>query len=126
MDHRMAEPQMSTLAGGLLTAAAAVLTGDYFVICVCALAGATWPLAAASTQTRMQGAFLLVRLVLTAAALSSVAAYLIEAHFHIPATKALAPVAFLIAAMGDRWQTILGALGDRLTRWVSSVGEGRK
>ena len=122
----MPEPQTSTLAGGLFTAVAAVLTGDYFVIVVCALAGATWPLAAATTHTRTQGAFLLVRLVLTAAALSSVAAYLIGFYLHVPATKALAPVAFLIAAMGDRWQTIIGALGDRLTRFVTSAGEDGK
>lgn len=117
----MAEPQ-TTIFGALITATAAVLTGDYFVICVCALAGATWPLAATSTQTRRQGAFLLVRLVLTAAALSSVIAFLIEFYLHIPATKALAPVAFVIAALGDRWQSIINALGDSLAKLASTLG----
>ena len=121
----MADPQASLLAsalGAVLTSAAAVLTGDYFVICVCALAGATWPLAAAPTQTRRQGAFLLVRLVLAAAALSSSIAFLIEFYLHIPSTKALAPVAFVIAALGDRWQSIIGALGDALARAASAFG----
>lgn len=116
-----AEPHSSNLAA-LLVAAAGPMAGDYSVIVFAALAGGLWPLAGAETKTRAQGAYLLLRLVMTAAVFAGGAALVLESQIHIPAAKALAPVAFLIAALGDRWQAIFGALGDGLARFLNSLG----
>lgn len=115
------EPHSSNVAA-FLVAAVGPMTGDYSVIVFAALAGGLWPLAGAETKTRSEGAYLLLRLVTMAAVFAGTAALVLESQFHIPATKALAPVAFLIAALGDRWQAIFAALGDGLARFFSSLG----
>lgn len=114
----MAEPQTSIAA--VFVALISPLTGSFSVIVFAALAGATWPLAAADTATRKQGAFLLVRLVLTSAALTGFIAFLVEQQFGFPANKVLAPVAFLIAWFGDAWRDP-GALVDKATAMARQI-----
>jgi len=114
----MAEPQTSVTA--VIVALLTPLTGPFSVIVFAALAGATWPLAAADTATRKQGAFLLIRLVLTSVALTGFVAFLVERQFGFPANKLLAPVAFLIAWFGDAWRDP-GALVDKATAIVRQI-----
>lgn len=114
----MAEPQTSVAA--VLVALLSPLAGPFSVIVFAALAGATWPLAAADTATRKQGAFLLIRLVLTSAALTGFVAFLLEQQFGFPANKVLAPVAFLIAWFGDAWRDP-GALVDKATAMARQI-----
>ena len=114
----MAEPQTS--AAAVVVALLSPLTGPFSVIVFAALAGATWPLAAADTATRKQGAFLLIRLVLTSVALTGFVAFLVEQQFGYPANKLLAPVAFLIAWVGDAWRDP-GALVDKAAALVKQV-----
>lgn len=114
----MAEPQTSIAA--VFVALISPLTGSFSVIVFAALAGATWPLASASTATRWQGAFLLLRLVLTSVALTGFIAYLVEQQVGYPANKLLAPVAFLIAWIGDAWRDPV-ALIDKATALVRQV-----
>lgn len=114
----MAEPQTSVAA--VVVALLSPLAGPFSVIVFAALAGATWPLAAADTATRKQGAFLLVRLVLTSAALTGFIAFLVEQQFGFPANKVLAPVAFLIAWFGDAWRDP-GALVDKATAMARQI-----
>ncbi len=120
----MAEPQTSLAA--VFVALISPLTGPFSVIVFAALAGATWPLASASTATRWQGAFLLLRLVLTSVALTGFIAYLVEQQSGYPANKVLAPVAFLIAWFGDAWRDP-GALVDKaaaMARQIKAVFTG--
>lgn len=120
----MAEPQTS--AAAVVVALLSPLTGPFSVIVFAALAGATWPLAAADTATRRQGAFLLIRLVLTSAALTGFIAFLVEQQLGFPANKVLAPVAFLIAWFGDAWRDP-GALVDKaaaMARQIKAVFTG--
>lgn len=114
----MAEPQTSVTA--VVVALLTPFTGPFSVIVFAALAGATWPLAAADTATRRQGAFLLIRLVLTSAALTGFVAFLLEQQFGYPANKVLAPVAFLIAWFGDAWRDP-GALVDKATAMAKQI-----
>lgn len=114
----MAEPQTSVAA--VLVALLSPLTGPFSVIVFAALAGATWPLAAADTATRKQGAFLLIRLVLTSAALTGFIAFMVEQQFGFPANKVLAPVAFLIAWFGDAWRDP-GALVGKATAMARQI-----
>lgn len=120
----MAEPQTS--AAAVVVALLSPLTGPFSVIVFAALAGATWPLAAADTATRKQGAFLLLRLVLTSVALTGFIAFLVEQQVGYPANKVLAPLAFLIAWFGDAWRTP-GTLVDKalaIAKQIKSVITG--
>lgn len=117
----MSEPNSSTF-GALAVAALGPMLGDYTVILFAALAGGLWPLASAETQTRMQGASLLLRLVLMAFVFAGAAAWVVESQFHVPAARVLAPVAFLISAVGNRWQDVFSALGNGLAKFFGSLG----
>lgn len=115
----MHEPHHSATA--VLVAAASTFFGTYAVIIFAALAGALWPLSGAKTATRTDGALLLLRLVLTAAALTGFVAWAVEKNLGLPASEAMAPVAFVIAAVGDRWRDILDSIVER----VRSIIGGR-
>lgn len=118
----MAEPHSTgtTLMVGAVVASAP-LAGDYAVIVFASLAGALWPLSAASGITRMAGAMLVTRLVMTASALTWFVARLIELQYGIPMGHLLSPVAFVIAMMGDNWRKVVGALESVLTSKAKSV-----
>lgn len=119
----MTEP-VSTTGVGLVVLATAVLgpaAGEYAVIVLSALAGSLWALSKLQTASRAAGALLMLRLMLTAAALTGVAAWWIEETYQIPAHQMLAPIAFSIAALGDRWGPMLDAVGARLTRMIGGA-----
>jgi hypothetical protein len=115
----MAEPQTSTTAA--VIAAAAPLAGQYALIVLAALAGSLCALSWATTTTRVDGAKLLMRVVLTATALTGAIAWVLEAKAGFPASKALVPVAFFIGYFGDRWGEIREALVARLLSFIGGV-----
>lgn len=104
----MAEPQSSAVAGVLV--ALSLFTGDYAIIVFAALAGAMWPLSKAQTATRWDGAFLLIKLVLTSAALTGFVVWVVEQKTGYPSSKLLSPVAWAIA----RWPDLLTQIKDRV------------
>ncbi len=75
-----------------------------------AVAGGLWPLSAASTRSRCDGALLMFKLVSAALVFTGLVAYLLERTQAIPATRALAPIAFLIAVAGNRWMGVVDSL----------------
>lgn len=117
----MAEPTSTTGAGlaAMMIATLGPAAGEYATIVFAALAGSLWPLSSAGGLTRETGALMLLRLVLTSASLAGVAAWVVTQHWSIPATTALAPVAFGIAALGDAWRGVFRAVAKRLSSLIS-------
>jgi hypothetical protein len=83
-----------------------------------------WPLSAATTSTKMAGAWLLVRCTLTALILTAFLSGLLEQLFGIHAVESLAPVAFCIGALGNGWRPVFDALGAAITALVGRKGGG--
>ena len=122
----MTEPTIPVSVGivGLGITTLGPLAGPYAVILVSALAGAMWALAAAPTATRSAGAMLVLRLVLTAVMLTSGVAWVLEAQYDWPGHQLLAPVAFVIGMVGDRWRSLLDKLLAFGERWLSRRAGG--
>jgi len=117
----MSEPHAST-ASAFLIALTATLTGDYSNIVFCALIGTLWPLASAKTETRAEGAMLILRLTLTSSVCTGLIVWLIESNFHVPAQKAMGPVALMISAMGNRWNAVFDAVGSVIVKALGMLG----
>lgn len=88
--------------------------GEYAAIVFCALAGSLWALQRVKTDTRVDGALMILRLVLTAVVLTAPALWWLEANYHWPAGRMLPPVAFAIGAFGDRWPELIEKVRERL------------
>jgi hypothetical protein len=112
----MTEPTSATTTG-LVAVAVALLgpaAGEYAVIVLSALAGSLWALSRIETTSRASGAALIARLVLTAVVLTGGLSYWLESEYDWPVHQILAPVAFAIGALGDRWPALLDSLWRRL------------
>lgn len=123
----MPEP---TSTSGLSLAALAIAilgpaAGPYALIVFAALAGALWPLSAATTMTRKAGAGLLLRCTTLAVVMTGGISMLIESYQGIPASEALAPVAFLIGALGNGWRPVIDALVKIAQRTASAAARDR-
>lgn len=123
----MAEP--STSAGMSLTVIGIALlgpmAGPYAVIVFAALAGAMWPLSASQTESRLAGAWLLLRVTLTAVVLTLFIASIIERTWGVPPSESLGSVALGIGALGNSWRTIWEALGNGLRGFLRRLGGGK-
>lgn len=110
----MSEP--TTLLPASLTAAVIAflgpLAGQYALIVVGGLAGALLALSATKT-TGKQAAWMLLRLVLAAIALTSSLAWWAQTRYDIPAAEILSPIAFVIGLAGDQ---MIGAIRRGCTR----------
>lgn len=120
----MPEP---TSTSGISLAAVSIallgpMAGPYALIVFAALAGALWPLSAADTMTRSAGFWLMLRCTLTAVALTSALSLLLQSRWQIPASEALAPVAFAIGALGNGWRPVFEAIGSAVRGVLSSIG----
>jgi hypothetical protein len=116
----MAEPT-STGSAGLAVVLIALLgpaAGEYATIVFAALAGSLWPLSSRSSPSRSDGAFFVIRLVLTASVLTSVVSWYVERKLSLPTHNALAPVAFSIGAIGDNWKGLITAITSRLRKKI--------
>lgn len=112
----MPEPTTSTgvgLTAGLI-ALLGPLAGEYATILFASLAGAMWAMARRPASTRLDAALFLVRVVGAAFVFASLLAWGATALFGVPATHALATAAFFVGAVGDRWQSVIGDLLDRV------------
>lgn len=122
----MAEPIQTTVAGvSLITLAVAIFgpnAGPYIVIILGSLGGGLWALSRAVLATRLQGAWLMLRCVLTAVVLTALIATLVGPFFRMPVTEAYVVVAFVIGALGDKWQDIFDGIKTRLLTLLSTAG----
>ena len=114
----MAEPVQSTLAGvSLITLAVAVFgpqAGPYIVIVLGALGGGLWALSSATLETRLQGAWLMLRCLVTAIVLTAMIAGLLGPWLGIDTLETYAAVAFCIGALGNKWIEIIDAIKQRV------------
>lgn len=121
----MAEPT-ATSAGISLTVLSVTLlgplAGPWALIAFAALAGAMWPLSAAPTETRLSGAWLLLRCTLTAIVLTVFIAGIVERIWGMPINESLAPVALLIGALGNGWRPVFEAAGVAAKVLVGKTG----
>ena len=121
----MPDPITST-AGSVSLAVVAVallgpMAGPYVVIVFAALAGSLWPLSFDQTITRSQGAWLVIRCTTLAVVLTSgVSEYLNDVYGVAPGDS-MAPVALLIAALGNGWRPVFGALSDGVAMLAARV-----
>jgi hypothetical protein len=122
----MAEPILQTAAAGVsivtvATAVAGPLAGPYLVIVLGAISGGLWALSStAATATRLDGALLMLRCVLTAVLLTALIAQVLGARFGIQVTELYAGVSLVIGAMGNRWQDVIDSVRDRLRMIITN------
>lgn len=118
----MAEPIQSTVAGvSLITLAVAIFgphAGPYLVIVLGSIGGGLWALAGARVQTRMQGAWLMLRCLVTAIALTAMIAGLLGPWLGTDTLEAYVVVAFAIGALGNHWLEIIDSLKNRVSNFV--------
>ncbi|MFZ2309591.1 MAG: hypothetical protein WAW73_19655 [Rhodoferax sp.] len=124
----MAEPVIQAAATGvslvtLATAIAGPLAGPYLVITLGGVSGGLWALSSTSGTTRMQGAMLMLRCVLTAVLLTALIAQVLGARFGIQVTELYALVSLVIGMLGNRWQDIIDAVRDRLRLLITRAPE---
>jgi len=121
----MAEP--TTSAAGISIVALAIallgpLAGPYALIFFAALAGSLWPLSAAATATRVDGAWLVLRCTLTSVVLTGGAAAWLQSEYKIQVDESIGPVAFAFGALGNGWRTVIDALADALSSALKYFG----
>ncbi len=118
----MAEPIQSTVAGvSLVTLAVAVFgpnAGPYIVIVLGSLGGGLWALSSATLETRMQGAWLMLRCVVTAIVLTAMIAGLLGPWLGVSTMETYAAVAFIIGALGNKWLEIIEAIKTRMSNVI--------
>lgn len=123
----MTEPVNTTLAGvSLITLAVALFgpnAGPYIVIVLGSIGGALWALSGATLTTRIDGAWLMLRCVLTAVVLTALIAGSVGPFFSLPVTEVYAAVAFVIGALGNKWQDIFESIKTRLQGVISNGGK---
>lgn len=124
----MAEPVIQAAATGvslvtLATAIAGPLAGPYLVITLGGVSGGLWALSSTSGTTRLQGAMLMLRCVLTAVLLTALIAQVLGARFGIQVTELYALVSLVIGMLGNRWQDIIDAVRDRLRLLITRAPE---
>lgn len=122
----MPEPVQTAAASvSLMTLAVTMfgpLVGPYIVILLGSVAGGLWALSSAKSQTRMQGAWLMLRCVFTALVLTAVIAGVIGLRFDVPVTEAYVVVSFVIGMLGNRWQDVIETIKTRLQTLISTAG----
>ena len=107
----------------LLIAGLGPLAGPYAAIVFAALAGALWPLSGTDSMTRSDGAWMMVRVTLTAVVLTAVIANYIQRTYEIPANEVFAPVAFVIGTLGNGWRKVFRMIGKAISNFGGSKSE---
>jgi len=115
----MAEPTLPASAGVVAVGVALLgpAAGPYAAIVLGSLAGALWALAAASTERKRDGAWLLLRLMLTAVVLTVGVSVWIEQRYGLPARDVLPGVAFVLGMGPERWRAVITTVADLRRRF---------
>jgi len=127
MDHNFNPVELAILALSTLFAKhLADILGPIAVIILFAGVGAGWAISRREEQlTRVGLALFFVRIILTALAVTALAAETISRYFSpLPAAWFIGPLAFLIGAIGDDWTAIGRWASSGIAAWVRrKIGE---
>lgn len=127
----MAETAAATatamVSGERLTAlfvlAVGPVAGPWLLIVAAAGSGALIGVSGVETASRVEALRLAVALMAMAIFLTGILASMLERMYGIPVNELIAPVAWIIGALGRRWRPILAGVGE----WIGSAfGGGRK
>lgn len=123
----MPEP---TSSAGISIAALSIallgpLAGPYALIVFAALAGTLWPLSAANTMTRWEGAWLVLRCTMTSVILTGAAATWLHSQYGWQVDETIAPVALAFGALGNGWRAVLDKLSGIVNGIVGSINVGK-
>jgi len=77
-----------------------------------------WALSSATLDTRMQGAWLMLRCLVTAIVLTAMIAGLLGPWLGIDALEVYVVVAFIIGALGNKWIEIIEAVKTRMSNII--------
>jgi hypothetical protein len=94
------------------------IAGEHPVIAFGALAGGLWAVLRARSMGNLAGLSLMLRMMLTALALTGALALWLQHQYQWPAQHLLAPLAFFIAGIGDRWAALLDLGWRRAYQWL--------
>lgn len=122
----MTEPLHSAAAGvSLITLAVALFgpqAGPYIVILLGSIGGGLWALSSTTMKTRMEGAWLMLRCIVTAIVLTALIATVVGPWFGVAVTEVYVVVAFIIGALGNKWLEVIDTIKTRLQGLISSSG----
>lgn len=123
----MTEPINTTVAAvSLCTLSVALFgpsVGPYIAIALGSIGGALWPLSSTPLATRIDGAWLLLRCVLTSIVLTALISGVVGPMFGLPVTEVYAAVAFVISALGNKWLEIFDSIKQRLMTAITTGGK---
>jgi hypothetical protein len=112
----MSRTDSTTTVASAGIAATSPLLGDYGVILLAAVLGAAVALSRMQVASRRDALLFLFRAVAISSMLAGVASAWLSAQIGADAGGLLAPVAFVMAVIGDGWFRVRDWLIDRLTR----------
>ena len=125
----MSEPASSTVAAvPLITLAVALFgvnAGPYVVITLGAIGGSFWALTNTPAISRVASLLMVARCLMTAIVLTAFIAGLVGHMLDIEVTEIYVVVAFVIAALGDKWLDILESIKTRIQTAITSSGGGK-
>jgi len=122
----MSEPASSTVAAvPLITLAVALFgvnAGPYVVITLGAVGGSFWALTNSASISRVASLLMVARCLMTAIVLTAFVAGIVGHMFGIEVTEIYVVVAFVIAALGDKWLEIFESIKTRIQTAITSSG----
>lgn len=95
--------------------------GPYVLISIGALCGSFWALTSAPTMTRWQAALLAIRATMLSILLTVAVAEILSDAFGWQLSEMYILVSIAIAALGDRWISILDSLQTSISTAISGI-----
>lgn len=118
----MAEPTSTGVAASITGAMVLLMgpvLGPWVSVLLAAFIGALWTLGRVDTPSRLTAAMLLARIVLTALVLTGGIAAVIVSYFAFAADQVLTLTAFVLGAVGDKFESLRDAAAKRLRAIIS-------
>lgn len=124
----MAEPTSAgagaavSITGSMVVLLGPVL-GPWVTVLLTAFIGSLWTLGRVETDSRKQAVFLLARIILTALVLTGGIAAIVVKYMAFAMDHVLPMTAFILAAIGDKFETLREAVVNRLRSMINGAAQ---